>query len=49
MTQTDLDNKFKALAGDYASEEQIQKMKKSIFSCENMSARIFMEEFLLTF
>lgn len=47
MTTADLDNKFIALASDQASDEQIQCMKKSIFSCENMSAKAFMEKIIL--
>jgi len=47
MTQLDLDNKFRALAEEQTSDEQILRMKKSIFSCENMSAKAFMEEITL--
>jgi 2-methylcitrate dehydratase len=44
MTEDDLKAKFNALSAGLLTPERQEKVKKMIFSCENMSAREFMKE-----
>lgn len=43
MTIEDLDNKFNALSADVLTKEQQQNVKETIFNCENLSAKDFMD------
>lgn len=47
MTEDDLKAKFNALSTGLLTPERQEKVKKMIFSCENMSARDFMKELVV--
>jgi 2-methylcitrate dehydratase len=47
MTMEDLDNKFNALAKNWLSEEKQKEVKETIFNCETISAREFMENLVV--
>ncbi|MBI5265854.1 MAG: MmgE/PrpD family protein, partial [candidate division Zixibacteria bacterium] len=47
MTEDDLKTKFNALATGLLAPERQEKVRKMIFSCENMSARDFMKELVV--
>ncbi len=42
MTMDDLENKFNSLVGDKLNDDQKNKLKDTIFNCEEMSANDFM-------
>ncbi len=42
MTMEDLDNKFNALSGNWLNEEKQEEVKETIFNCETIFAREFM-------
>ncbi len=44
MTEEDLDNKFSALARDVTDEDTVREIKKTIFTCETLTARRFMNK-----
>lgn len=44
MTEEDLDNKFSALARDVTDEDTVREIKKTIFTCETLTARRFMDK-----
>ncbi len=44
MTEDDLKAKFNALSADLLKPERQEKLRKTIFACENLSARAFMKE-----
>jgi 2-methylcitrate dehydratase len=47
MTMEDLDNKFEALAIEIMSKEKIAEVKETIFTCEEMDARSFMDALVI--
>lgn len=47
MTEDDLKAKFNALSADLLKPERQEKIRKTIFACENMSARAFMKELVV--
>jgi 2-methylcitrate dehydratase len=47
MTMEDLDVKFEALAIDILSKERIAEIKETIFNCDNMNARDFMNALVI--
>jgi 2-methylcitrate dehydratase len=44
MTMEDMENKFKALAAGHFEDKAVVDLKKTIFNCEDMSARDFMSK-----
>jgi 2-methylcitrate dehydratase len=47
MTMDDLENKFNSLATERMDADRMQQLKQMIFSCEDMSARDFVEQLTL--
>jgi 2-methylcitrate dehydratase len=47
MTMEDLDNKFQALASNILNREKMTDVKQTIFNCESMSARDFMQKLII--
>ena len=47
MTEDDLKAKFNALSAELLNADRKEKIRKMIFSCENMSARAFMKELVV--
>jgi 2-methylcitrate dehydratase len=47
MTMEDLDNKFEALAADVMGINKMEEIKETIFHCEEMTAREFMNALVL--
>lgn len=44
MTEEDLDNKFSSLASSLFDEVKINRLKETIYNCENLSAKDFMDK-----
>jgi 2-methylcitrate dehydratase len=47
MTLEDLENKFNSLSADSFSAAKLSKLKDTIFNCDSMSAREFMERMVI--
>lgn len=47
MTMEDLDHKFEGLAGNKLSKDKMQELKETIFNCEKLSVRDFMNKLIL--
>jgi 2-methylcitrate dehydratase len=47
MTMEDLDNKFEALATDIMGKNRMEEIKDTIFNCDQMNAREFMNSLVL--
>ena len=47
MTMDDLENKFNSLAGDKFTDDAKNKLKASIFNCEEMTADVFIDNLII--
>jgi 2-methylcitrate dehydratase len=47
MTENDLSIKFNALSKSHFSPEKLNELKETVFSCETLSAKVFMEKLMI--
>ncbi len=48
MTMEDLENKFNSLSGSSFSQDELNSLKELIFHCDNVSARSFMSQLVVS-